>query len=323
MRIQLSILTFLSFISLHAESWSAYNPGSGPKGALVEFSIATPDTLQMKFQPGNIDNGQAWGSKRVLFPGFNKKVKMSLMARAENIADPQAWVQFGFQGRDAADKDIRANELKRIPSSELNNWTLLEYEFAIPDPEHPKWSTAKTLIISFSARTSGEGIFQFKDIRYRVLPDNAISLKEYNPGKGPAGVKSELTVVDDTIIQVKYLPANIPGGHNWFSRSGPKPLPGQTVKFAVSAKVADVFDPKAHVQLSIQGNDAEGKNIQAYILKKISAFDLEDWETLSHSFKIPASDPKWDRAVTVVYGFSAIGLDGTFQFRDFNITTGE
>ncbi len=318
MRIQLLILTLAVTMPLLAESWSSYNPGSGPKGVQVEFGMAG-DALQMKFLPGNIENGQAWGSKRIPFPGFNKKVKMSLQARAENTSDPGAWVQFGFQGRDAADKDIKANELKRVPAAKLTDWTLLEYEFAIPGPDS-KWGQAKDLIVSFSGRTSGEGVFLFKDIQYRVLPDNAVVLKDYNPGKGPAGVKSEVSVVDDTVIQVKYLPGNIAGGHNWFSREVPKPAPGATVKITVDAKASGVVDPKSCVQLSIQGKDKDGKNIKAYILKKISAFDLEEWETLSHSFKIPASDAKWDFAAVVVCGFSAISADGIFQFKDFTIT---
>ena len=298
-----------------AEAWSAYHPGGAPKDR-IRFETSG-DVLQMNFSTG--ESAQAWGSIRMPFPGFGKKVRIEVTVRAEDVHDPQGWVQLGFQADGKDGKNIGSYNLQYTSLDKLTEWKRLSYQFVIPAEGDAKWDCAATLIAGFSARCTG-GRVLFKDIQYTLLPDNAVVLTDFRPGFGPQGVKNEINVIDSQIIQVKYLPGSISNGNTWFSKRIHRPAPGKTVKIAVMARCREVSDPRAQIQLSIQGNDKDGKNIQAYELKYIPAYELsEDFTNLVYQFTIPAGDVKWDRAIEVVYGFNAISSDGTFEFKDLTV----
>ncbi len=298
--------------------WKDYTPGSSDKKKV--FLGVEDDALTMQFTAGDVV--QAWGAKNYKLVGQGRTVRMEIDAKASGCpkSGKNDWVQIGFQGKNAQGVNIKSYNLQYTPLDKLTDWTHLTYTFTIPGKGDAKWDTCTTLSAGFSARCSHGAKVQFKNFKYTELPANFVDLKKYRPGKGPAGTKADISVVDDSVILVKYLPGSIRDGQVWFSQAMPIPEKGRSVKMSIKVRCTEVADPRAVILFSFQGFDSNNRNIKAYVTKQVPYYSAEDeFVEFTHIFKIPQKDAKWDKAVKLSASFSSRSTNGKFEFKDFNI----
>lgn len=296
--------------------WKEFKPGASD---LKKVAFTTEnDALVMKFTPGTSEQG--WGSKGYPLVGRGRTVRLEVDVKAEGCpkSGKTDWAQLSFQGNNAAGRNIKSYNTQLTPLDKLKDWTHLTYTFTIPEKGDKKWDTCVTLMAGISARCSHGAKVMFKNFKYTELPANFVNLENYRPGKGPAGIKAEVKVVDDSIIQVKYLPGSIPGGQAWFSQQFPMPDKGKKVTVSVKARCTNVTDPRAAILFSFQGIDKNNRNVKVYVNKNIPYYTAEkDFVELSHTFTIPQKHAKWDNAVKISASFSCRSANGTFEFKDY------